>query len=288
MGKKILVIGGDSHIATSLIDVLRDRGDHVAYTSRRRDNPRALFLDLINVALFLESDPPSVEIVVICAAITKFDICRNDPETAYRINVSAPVKIAEHYLNLGARVVFLSTSAVFDGHTPFVHPTTQPNSKTEYGKLKAEAEKLLTSLDRNIAILRFSKIIVPTENIFSTWLATLKKGKTISAFTDQYISPLTLDHALEVLLAVINDSEDGIYQFSAKGDVNYYDIISNLVNILGVSPNLILEATAKEKGIPITEIFRYNSLESSRVEKLLGSPSPQPLAFLTEFSSRLK
>lgn len=286
--KKVLVIGGDSRIATSLIKELTARGDQVIYTSRRNEGLGSLFLDLNYVENFLESNPPDADIVVICAAITKFEVCRIDPQAAYQINVSAPLKIAVYYSGRGARIVFLSTSAVFDGKTPFAHPASLPNSKNEYGKLKAEAERLLTSLDKNIAILRFSKIIVPSENIFSLWSATLEKGETVSAFTDQYISPLTLHDALNVLLAVINDTEDGIYQFSANGDISYYEIISQLVYKSGGRTDLVLKDKAEKKGIPMKEIFRYNSLESSRVEKLLGSPSPAPLAFLTDFSSRSK
>ena len=206
--QRILVVGGNSKIARPLIDVLLSRGDTLFKTSRRNAESGALFLDLLNVDSFLQKDPPDVDIVVFCAAITKFEDCRKDLKQAYAVNVSGPARLASYYAKAGAKIIQLSTNAVFDGKTPFVSASTAPNARNGYGGLKAEAEAEFIKINGNVAILRLTKIIIPGNNIFFNWLSELQQGQEIRAFKDQYFSPVTIDLAIRAILAVIDDDNN--------------------------------------------------------------------------------
>lgn len=278
--KDILVVGGDSIIAKSLITKLRLRGDVVTKTSRRVDSPDSVFLDLQDVDAFLQGNAQHFDVVVFCAAVTKFEICRDNYSYSYEVNVNGPLKIAEYYSKKNARIVFLSSSAVFDGKTQFENSLKKPNSTNLYGKLKAEAERQLQDLPDRVSILRLSKIIDPEKNIFVNWQSDLKKGENIKAFADQFISPLTIEMAIKALLSVIDDHESGIYQFSADGDISYFAAINELAARNSINKNLISKGFAAESGIPLNEIFSYNSLDSSRVKALLNVNSPGATDFL--------
>ena len=279
--QRILVVGGNSKIARPLIDVLLSRGDTLFKTSRHNAESGALFLDLLNVDEFLQKDPPDVDVVVFCAAITKFEDCRKDLKQAYAVNVSGPARLASYYAKAGAKIIQLSTNAVFDGKTPFVSASTAPNARNGYGGLKAEAEAEFIKINGNVAILRLTKIIIPGNNIFFNWLSELQQGQEIRAFKDQYFSPVTIDLAIRAILAVIDDDDNGFYQFSAKGDISYFEAARRMAQMYGISEELIVETSASENGMPENEVFRYNSLDSTRIERLNIIP-PDPFAILND------
>jgi dTDP-4-dehydrorhamnose reductase len=286
MRSKILVVGGDSSIAGGLLKELTRRGDIVFQTSRREDNRKALFLDLLNVDAFLqEASAPEVDTVIICAGVTKFSDCRDGNSQARKINVDAPARIAEFYSAKGAKVILLSTSAVFNGSVPFEKAETIPNSSNEYGKLKAEAEKEVLAAGKNTVVIRLSKVLAPGNPLFSGWAKNLQNGKKIKVFTDQFIAPITLSWATRSIIAVIDDKETGIYQFSANRDISYYQAALHLAQYHSVDMALVESEKASEKGIPENETSAFSSLDSSRLENLLSANAPDPLHELDIFYS---
>lgn len=281
MEKTFLVVGSNSKIGRYLIPALENRGDIVYKTSRRKDEYGALWLDFLELDSFFQNNPPAVDIVVLCAGKTKFEDCRNFDRNVYEINVDGPVRVASFYAKKGAKIIQLSTNAVFNGERPFVSDLTIPNGVTGYGCLKAEVESQLINLNSRVSILRFSKIITPIENIFFSWLQCLQKGEKINAFKDQFISPVAVKLAISVILAVIDDDNGGIYQFSACGDISYFEIAQKMVRMCGFNEGLIYAESAAEIGIPKDEIFRYSSLDSSRIESL-KIISPDPFSILND------
>ena len=281
MSKKKLVIGSNSKIGRPLIDALERRGDIVFKTSRRRNESGALFLDLLDIDAFLQNDPPEVGMVIFCAAITKFDECRKDLKQAYEVNVAGPVRLAAYYAKAGAKIIQLSTNAVFNGKNSFESASTTPNAVNVYGRLKADAEAEFIKINGGVSILRLTKIIIPQKNIFFSWLQSLQKGEKIKAFKDQYFSPVSIDLAIRAILAVIDDDNEGIYQFSANGDISYFDAAQKMAQIFGINEELVVATSAAKNGIPQDEIFRYNSLDSSRIEGL-NIKSPEPFDILND------
>jgi dTDP-4-dehydrorhamnose reductase len=280
LSTKILVIGGNSKIGQSLIISLVNSGFDVIKTSRRVGEKNSLFLDLLNVDSFLKNAPRDVGVVVFCASVTKFEECRNNYYNSYEINVTAHLKLSSYFAGIGAKIILLSTSAVFDGKLPFQSLLNIPNSTSAYGMLKAEVEAKFLLLNSNVSILRLSKVIMPGDNIFYNWVQSLRKRQEVNAFFDQYISPISIDLAIKVIIGVINVKENGIFQFSAAGDINYYDAIKKIAEINNLDTNLINFSSAYDSGIPANEVLRYSSLDSERVSFLLNFNPPDSLDFI--------
>ena len=130
--KRVLIAGANSFIARGLDHYLNDLDEMsvIAFT-------RAT-LDFLNVPEKL----PGYNFVYICAAITRFVDCEDDP-LAYRVNVDGPVSIAR--AAQPAKVIYLSSEAV------------ERALHTNYGMHKALAELgLRTVCDPVIA--RLSKV----------------------------------------------------------------------------------------------------------------------------------
>lgn len=93
----------------------------------------------------------------------------------------------------GARLIHISTDALFDGlHAPF-HENDSPSPITQYGRWKAEAEEIVQRLVACPTIIRTSLItqFAPLDPR-SAWVATaLRQRDPISLFVDELRCPIT-------------------------------------------------------------------------------------------------
>lgn len=288
------IIGGDSTIGSALADALASRGDTVYATTRRAiaASENAVHLDLAT------SDPdaialPTADIAYFCAAITGFSACRANKVLARQVNVTAPTLIARRLVAAGTKVVLLSTSAVFDWRVPLVQATRPLCPVTIYGMLKAEAEAAFSPLGTAASILRVSKVLTPADGLMNGWIDELSQKRSVTAYSDHHMAPVTLDDAVSALLAISGNSEGGVFQVSGASDISYNDAARHLASRLGADPHLCIETRATESGVPPEEIICYSSMDTSRIAALTGWKAPDPYSvidqvFRAAINSRIK
>jgi len=274
---RAIVVGGDSSIGSALACALVARGDSVCSTTRRTTpaTRHTVHLDLTsfdvdNVLL------PQADVAFFCAAVTSFAACRENESLARQVNVTGPDLLARRLIAAGARVVLISSRAVFGWDAPYVHADDPPRPTTVYGKLKAEAERCFSSFGCAALILRLTKILTPDDRLVSGWIEALGQKRSITAFSDHHMAPVTLDDAVAALLAISDSSESGLFQVSGAHDITYCEAAHYLASRLGANPHLVIETHASEGQIPPEEIIRYSSLETSRISALMGWTAPNP------------
>lgn len=280
----VLVVGGDGLIGSALVKKLTAKGYRVLKTSRNKESIDTINLDLLNVDLFLKDSPPSIDVLIIAAAITKFEECRKNPEEVYLVNVKAPVKLVEYYSKFQTKIIFLSTSSIFNGSQKKRLANEMPDGNSAYGIFKIRAERALGDLNANVSIIRFSKVVSPTNNLFTSWITDLSNGNKIRCFQDQYISPISLETAVAAIISIMKGQSRGTYQLSANDDVSYFEIGEYLTTMMQLSHTMIEPIKAIDQGIPDTEIFRYNSLDCSRLEKEFSIDAPGPFEFIKKLT----
>jgi dTDP-4-dehydrorhamnose reductase len=265
-----LIIGIDSLIGAALADALMARGTAVVGTTRRAQSSAPgsrMALDLAAPDAGA-TQLPRVDVAVVCAAMARFADCREQPELARRVNVSAPAALAARLVRNGARIVLLSTSAVFDCRSPRV-PAEQPTSPaTAYGVLKAEAEAAILALGPQACVLRLTKVLTPAMPLFVDWIGALRRNESIEAFDDLTLSPIAMHDVLTALLAVLADGAGGIYQVSGAQDISYADAARHLARRTAAPPDLVRAVRAVDRGIPQSEVTRYTSLDPVRLSGL--------------------
>ena len=279
MSLRILIVGGDGIIGGALERKLAIMGHDVAVTTRHRERVTegTVFLDLARPHVALAR----AKYAVICAAMTRFSDCREMPELARQINVTAPVALCADLVSRGTRVILLSTSAVFDGRTPHVGASKPPSPRSMYGRLKAEAERRVLALGENASVLRLTKVLSRETGILAQWVGELKSGRNIQAFDDHRFCPITLDNALDTIAALIEGGgESGIYQVSGSADISFVEAARHLAARIGVPPQRVTAVNAEECGVPAEEITPFTSLDTSRLSALTGFVPPQPYAVI--------
>jgi dTDP-4-dehydrorhamnose reductase len=273
----VLVVGVDGLIGQGLASELRRRGHGVVGTSRRSQHgdDGTVFLDLTAAKL---APLPSVDVVVICAAMAKFSDCRDHCDLTRRVNVEARLALADLARARGERIIAMSSSAVFDCMRPNAKADWKPAPRSAYGRQMAEAEDGI--LARGGAILRSTKILTDRAGMFPDWILTFRSGGTVRAFDDHALCPLPLGSVIEAIIALIEQSNDGIFQVSGASDISFADAARHLARRIGVCEDRVASARAIDHGIPETELTRYTSLDTSRLTELMGFQPPEPFAVM--------
>jgi dTDP-4-dehydrorhamnose reductase len=275
MNTRALIMGVDSNIGKALAYSLRKVGWEVIGTSRRQENhPEVYFLDFETLQGLDEI--PSCDFLFLCAAMTRLSACREDPMRARRINVEAPLTIVERFCKADVQPIFLSSSAVFDGTVPSQMFPASHLPVSEYGKQKYEAEQALMSIAPKLAILRLTKVLIPTQSLLVDWIKDLQRGEKIRAFNDMFMAPITLDDAVTSLMAIATKRYEGLFQMSAAKDISYYEAATYLAEKLGLDKALVTQLSAENEGIHYSERPSHTTLETGRAETLLGKKPPSP------------
>lgn len=275
----VLVVGADGMIGGRLSRILAETGCSVTGTTRRATESATdrIHLDLASADGF--DALPLCHVAVLCAAATSMERCQKDPAKTRQINVTNTVRLARQLLAAGSHVIFLSSNTVFDGRYPWARATDPTSPLTEYGRQKAEAESRLLSLDGQITVVRFSKIISPEIALLQGWVRDMRSGRKIYPFADSLMSPLPLAFAVELLCRVMEKHATGIIQASAACDISYEQAARYLARRLGCDEQLIEPISYAQRGI---EYSPANTTLDSSGLAMLGMEAPQVPSVLDE------
>ena len=134
------------------------------------------------------------------------------------------------------------------GDRPFVSADGQRDSKSELGRQKSEAEETLLSMSSKTRVIRFAKVLMPSNSLIESWITSLRRGKQIEAVTDIAVSPISLNSASQAVLEVIHGEYPRITQLSATDEVSYFEIALKVAKFLEQDKSLVVPRTAKQLG----------------------------------------
>lgn len=272
-----LVVGGDGLIGRALFSALRASGVEVISTTRRK-NPGEIQLDLgmpLNVAQL-----PRCDVAYLCAAISRFGACEQNPALAKLVNVTTQLELARHLFLEGTHVVFLSSNAVFNGVDDAPAEDAHPSPTSVYGQLKFEAERKLKALacqySGTLSIIRLTKVLSKDLPLISNWFLNIRAGQKVDAFSDVTVSPISLKYILDGLTLCGYLRHNGIVHLSGEDELSYYDLVKELAGSIGLDSSLVQATKSKEpKGQPLA----HNRLSMNQ-SKIVLNMLPQSLACL--------
>ena len=146
---KICIIGGSGMIGSKMFQFFSKIGHEVIVTYNKHkvlNFAESYQLDITNfdeTTNFLKKNNP--EIIIHSSAITNIDLCETNKELAYLVNVKGTENIIEGCKKVKGKLVFLSTSYVFDGKKDQYFEDDKPTSSTYYGFTKLKGENLVTN-----------------------------------------------------------------------------------------------------------------------------------------------
>jgi dTDP-4-dehydrorhamnose reductase len=146
-----VVTGGSGYLGRALTQIAAAAGWAVTATSYSTPGPARLDIrDLARVRALLDTLRP--------AAVVHTAYVQQGPG-AWDVIATASGVMAEEAAAVGARIVHLSTDVVFDGRAGRPYREVDPVSPlSDYGRAKAEAERLVAAADPEAVMVRTSLI----------------------------------------------------------------------------------------------------------------------------------
>lgn len=178
------------------------------------------------------------EWVIHCAALTDVDLCEQQQDAAWSVNVNATKNITDASKAVGAKVLYVSTDYVFDGKKGMYKEYDQPNPLNYYGKTKLEGEKVIQSLNNSI-IIRSSVMYSRDRHNFLLWVLDKLKEGEIGIVTDQINSPTFNTELAECILELIKIDATGLYHTAGDERISRFDFGRKIAETFGFDNSLI-------------------------------------------------
>jgi dTDP-4-dehydrorhamnose reductase len=230
-------------------------------------------LDKVKLKDFLYYHQPDVIINTI--ALSSYYLCELHKDLCMKINYQLANEISELSNDINAKLIFISSSYVFNGSKGYYSETDTPDSQTAYAKAKILAEQSALKYPNTI-VLRIEPMFGydTSCNRIRIGTNTFENNMKI-AFTDLIRSPVLINDIPVVLNNLINNNHSGIFNIASNLQLNWYQCIQSLASLENANDKL--EIVTKEQWIleppqntslNIDKLLRINSVVTSFSDSL--------------------
>jgi dTDP-4-dehydrorhamnose reductase len=239
MNEKILVTGASGFLGWNFCSLAKFKWDiYGTYFSRTVELPGVKLIK-VNLTYFQTLKQVFFKIqptaVIHFAALSSPNYCQNYPDESYLVNVTTSINIASLCADYNIPLVFTSTDLVFDGLNPPYSETDPVSPINYYGEHKAIAEQKILELYPNSAICRmplmFGAAPPKASSFIQPFIKTLKEGKDLYLFTDEFRTPVSALTAVAGLLLAL-ERVNGLIHLGGKERISRYDFGHLMAEIL--------------------------------------------------------
>ncbi len=223
--------------------------------------------------LFEEESPQAV---IHCAAMANVDDCESKPELAEMVNAQLPGRIAALAAQHKAKMVHISTDAVFDGVRGDYLETDEPNPLSIYAATKLGGEKAVAQAnpDAMIARVNFYGWSQTGKRSLAEWFVTnLAAGNPIKGFSDVRFCPLMVIDLVNTLMEAIDLDLKGIYHVVGAQPMSKFDFGQAIAAKFGFDGSLLTPASVDDGGLKAARSHNL-TLNTAKISAALGHALP--------------
>lgn len=266
------IIGRTGLLGQSLYSVLASDWELLqTYYSNARPGLIALDItkqDQVN-DFFIKYKP---QVCFICAAIANPDICEDNNELAWTINVEGCKNVIEAALGVACKPVFFSTDYVFDGSSPPYSESDDVCPINYYGFTKVKAEEIILQNAPNALIVRlpilYGKVDYHIRPLFLyQMMVSLRSDSAMPLDNWQIRFPTDVNYVAQAVQLLLMKRISGLVHISAGEPMTKYIwccIIAEKLKLdkhLLVSTNLIASKASRP----------YNcALKTDKLDEIIG------------------
>ncbi len=219
--------------------------------------------------------PEGITTIINAAAMTDPKACEADKAKAHASNVELVGRLQKLSHTINAKLIQISTVSVFPCTEGPYRVTDTPDPKNYYSQTKLESEQLLKG-DASATVVRINLIgthpLGGRQTFFEFLLNDLKAGKTIKAFDDVVMNPLSTWTAADLLLDFATKGTPApLLHLGSKDILSKYDIAIELVKHLELPIDRVVRESMPDDGIPKPKRMW---LDVSETERLLAKEMP--------------
>ena len=251
--RKYLVTGVNGQLGYDIVRELNERGE---YDILAIDKDEMDITDSEQVMKIVKAYKPDV--IFHCAAWTAVDKAEELVDACEQVNTIGTKNITDASIEVGAKLVYMSTDYVFDGEKSLdelYKEEDTPNPKSVYGRTKFEGEEEVRR-NPNHFITRISWVFgVNGNNFVKTMLKLADKYPELKVVNDQVGSPTYTVDLAKLLVEMAHSDKYGTYHVNNEGYCSWAEFAK-----------YIMESNGKETVInPVTTEEYYAGKDMSKI-----------------------
>jgi dTDP-4-dehydrorhamnose reductase len=261
--RKVLIIGASGYLGSEVVNQTPD--DFELYLGYRSEPIKDIKYTQVKIDL-LDNDSLqrgleeiSPDIVIHVARIGEFD---KNPDRAKEVTT----EIATLAKMKKARLIYMSSDAVFDGENGNYKESDKANPITDYGKAKLAAESVIKSELSKYVIVRAGYIYGKGKSGFDNRTKKLMDetggGNTVKRFKDMYRTPIHVSKLAKSIWKLANSDFNGIIHIGEEKK-SVFQFCQDLLIDSGLNPGLVVKDSLEKRDLNIaqdtsldTELFR--------------------------------
>ena len=221
---KSLIIGGSGMIGSHLTNACKSQGYETISTFFEKipSSEHQFFLDITDrektIQLIINQNP---DIVFLASALTNVDLCEKNFEIAKSTNVTGTQNVIDGCKKTNSKLVYFSTSAVFDGKKIKYSESDETCPVNNYGITKVLSEQLIKNSKLPFLIIRTDQPYGWTEkwqrtNSVLRIIDNLKNNNVFNEITDWYNNPTYIPDMIISIMELIKQNSTGIYHITGS------------------------------------------------------------------------
>ena len=174
--------------------------------------------------------------IIHCAALTNVDYCESNPSEAAMINILASNNVAKAARSCGARLIYISTDSVFNGHQGNYLENDLVDPVNTYARTKLAGEASVQQIIPEALIIRTNIYGWNMENKLSIaeWmLCNFEEGKRFPGFHDICFTPILVNDLIEMILRMMEMKLTGLYHVAGSQRCTKYDFGCLMSEVFG-------------------------------------------------------
>lgn len=214
--------------------------------------------------------------IIHCAALADVDACEIDPLQAQQLNSELPRKLATYVGRGGARLLHVSTDAVFDGRRGNYTERDAPNPLSVYARTKLAGERAVADTNPDAIIARvnlFGWSLSGTRSLAEFFFNNLVDGNRVFGFTDVYFCPLLVNDLAQIFLKMLGGGLRGLYHVLSRECVSKYEFGAAIAQRFGFDQGLITPTSIESGDLKAKRSPRL-TLKVDKLTQALGQAPP--------------
>ena len=169
--------------------------------------------------------------ILVSAAYADVDGCEKDPERAFAVNRDGPAHVAHAAVQVGSRLLFLSSDYVFDGEKRSPYETDDARHPINvYGQSKAEAEVRLQEIMPDCCIVRTSWLFGRGGKCFPDTILRLAQTQSeLRVVDDQRGCPTYTPDLARAIADLTCQDAKGIVHATNRGSCSWFEFAREIV-----------------------------------------------------------
>lgn len=239
--KKYLITGYKGQLGYDIVRELIERGE-TKFLAIDKDDMDITDRDQV-MKVVKEYNP---DVIFHCAAWTAVDKAEEMEDVVYKVNVEGTKNITDASIEVGAKLIYISTDYVFDGEKNGIYVEDDvANPKSVYGKTKFLGEEEARR-NPNHFITRISWVFgINGNNFIKTMLKLAENHEELNVVDDQIGSPTYTVDLAKVLVEMSQTEKYGTYHVNNDGYCSWAEFADYIMKSNGKSTKINYVSTEK-------------------------------------------